>query len=357
MHRGRRIIRAAGPGAPAMDARQMRQLAAAAAMDSGSGSGLAFLSAQLELIRPGLIEPLSSTTHARDITVTFGGGFVEYMSAWASDYGTTGSNQYGLQGTSNTDIPMIQADITKGTWKALIWAASSLITDIDMKKLAAATAAGAPAPFSLEKLIRTGANLVWNKALEKVTYTGWLGLPGLVNNPDVVATLAAATGTASSRLWSAKTPQQIQIDLNTLLLGPVKAANYSLEAMPNKILMDWDLYQDLTAPYVLGGIGGNNSIMEYVMNNNIARKNGIDLEILPLANPWLDGMGTGGTSRIMAYRDNEDIVKLHVPAPMAPAMTVPSVKDGGSYETIWNGCIGQVQWFRSQAAAYLDGAA
>jgi hypothetical protein len=339
-----------------MDAREMRALAAAAAMDSIGGNGMAFVSAQLELVRPKLIEPLSSVTHDRDITVTFGGGFIEYMSAWAADYGSTGSNQYGLQGTSNTGIPQIQVSVEKGTWKAFIWSASSIITDLDMKKLAAAAASGQPAPFSMEKLIRTGCNLVWNKALDKVTYTGWLGTPGLVNNPDVTAILSPANGTGASRLWSAKTPQQIQADINTLLLGGVKASGYSLEGLPDTILMDWDTYNLLTQPYVLGGIGGFNSIMEYVMNNNIARKNGVDLKILPLSNPWLLTAGTGGTVRMVAYRNDEDNVLLHVPAPMAPAMTVPSVKDGGAYETLWNGNIGQVQWLRSQTATYLDGA-
>ena len=32
-----------------------------------------------------------------------------------------------------------------------------------------------------------------------------------------------------------------------------------------------------------------------------------------------------------------------------------SLKDGGSYETIWNGNIGQVQFFREQAFTYTDG--
>ena len=353
MHKGRRISRG-NPGSVAMDQAQYRSLAAAAAMDSAGGSGLAFLSASLEMIRPNLIEPLSAVTHQRDITVTFGGGFVEYLSAYSASYGTVGSNQYGLQGTSNTDIPMVQVDISKGTWKAFIWAASSLITDLDLKRLAAATASGQGAPFSLEAQIRKGVQLVWNKALDKVTYTGWLGYPGLINSPDVPASLAP-TGASGSRLWINKTPAEIQRDINSALLSPVEQGGFSLEAMPDTILVDWDHYNLLTQPYVLGGVGGAASLMEYVMKNNIAQKNGVDLKILPLANPWISAAGTGGTSRMFAYRNDPDTVELHVPANIAPAMTVPSVKDGGSYETIWNGNIGQVQWFRPQAADYTDG--
>src|SRR5215471_21735862 len=91
------------------------------AFDAAISSSLAFLNAQLELASPTLIKPLSSMTHPRDITVKFGGGMPEYLTAYASNYATTGGNQYGLQGTNNTDVPMIQVDIYKGLWKTWVW--------------------------------------------------------------------------------------------------------------------------------------------------------------------------------------------------------------------------------------------
>jgi hypothetical protein len=236
MLKGRDLRRAAVTTPGVMTEERFQRLAELAATAMDGSSGMAFVGAALELIRPGLIEPLSVVTHPRDITVTFGGGFVEYLSAYAADYGSVGFNQYGLQGTNNTDIPQVQVTVDKGTWKAVIWAASSSISDIDMKKLAAATASGQGAPFSLQKLIDTGVRLVWNKALDKVTYTGWLGLPGLLNNPDVVATLAPATGAGGLRTWASKTPQQIQTDINFGLLAGVKASGYSLEGLPDRSL-------------------------------------------------------------------------------------------------------------------------
>jgi hypothetical protein len=325
--------------------------------DAAGGSPMAFLQSELELVSPKLVKPLASVTHQRDITINFGGGFIDYLSSFASDYGTTGSNQYGLQGTNNTDIPQIQTNITKGTWQTVIWQASSVISDLDLKKLQAARGLGIAAPFSLDQLLKDGVQLVWNKAMDKVTYTGWLGLPGIVNNPNVVSSLSPATGTGGLRTWASKTPQQIQADFNAVLFDSLAACLFSIEGMVDTFLMDWNVYNLLTQPYTLGGIGGFSSILEYVKANNIARENGIDLKFFPLANPWISTAGAGGTSRLVGYRNDEDCVKLHVPAPLAPAMTVPSVKDGGSYETLWNGCIGQVQWLRTQTAAYVDGIA
>src|SRR6266496_452639 len=160
------------------------------AFDAAAASGLAFLNAQLELIIPELIKPMESVTHARDITVEFGGGFAEFVSAWASNYATVGGNQYGLQGTSNTDIAMVQADVQKGNWRTFNWAAGIFISLIDLKRLETAAKSGAPAPFSLQELLEDGVKSVWNKALDRVTYLGWNGLPGLINQtyvPEIAA--------------------------------------------------------------------------------------------------------------------------------------------------------------------------
>jgi hypothetical protein len=322
------------------------------AFDAASSSGLAFLNAQLELPDMELVKPLTSMTHPRDITVKFGGGFVEFLSAYASDYRSTGGNQYGLQGTSNTDIATVQTTINKGLWKAWNWAASIVVTYIDLKKLQAAARTGQSAPFSLQTLLEDGVQLVWNKALERVTYLGWLGQPGLINNPNVNSSLAPATGTGSLRTWASKSPVQIQTDINFMLTQTVQQSAYSLDGMADTILIPWTEYELLMQPMTTGGFS---SVLEFVLNNNIARQNGIDLKIYPLANDWIAGQGSGGSDRALAYRNNEKTVLLRAPQPCTKAMTVPSAKDGGAWETIYNGCIGQVQWLRTQPAYALDG--
>ena len=105
------------------------------AIDAASGAGLAFLASQLELPDVKLVEPLSSVTHARDIPIKTGGGYVEELSAWASNYGSTGNNQYGLQSNKNMDIGIVQAEVLKGLWPAFIWAQTQRLSYIDLQKL------------------------------------------------------------------------------------------------------------------------------------------------------------------------------------------------------------------------------
>jgi len=107
----------------------------AQAFDAAGASGYAFLQGQLELIDTDLVRPLQAVTHARDIQVEVGGGFPEFVSAFASQYATTGTQFYGLQGTNNTEIPEAQADIQKGFWRTYIWAMGMTITWVDLKRM------------------------------------------------------------------------------------------------------------------------------------------------------------------------------------------------------------------------------
>jgi hypothetical protein len=327
------------------------------AFDAATSSSLAFLNAELELASTQLVKPLSSMTHPRDITVQFGGGMPEYLTAYASDYGTTGGNQYGLQGTNATDVPMVQVNVYKGIWNTWVWQVGFVITAIDLKKLETANRSGQPAPFSLQSMLEDGVTLVWNKAMEVVVYVGWLGQPGLVNNPAVASSLAPNTGTGSSRLWSTKTPALIQADINLGLAQAVTQSVYANDAYPDTLLVDYNAYNTLFQPMVLGAVGGFESVGRYLEANNIAKASGVDFKIKPIANPWVSTAGAGGTSRAVFYRNDPNNVSIRAPQPPQKVFTVPSVKDGGSYETLFNGCIGQVQFKRNQSFYYLDGIA
>lgn len=322
------------------------------AFDAASSSGMAFLNAQLEFSSNELVKPLTSSTHARDIEIETGGGFVEFLSEYASDYASTGRNQFGLQGTSNTDIPMIQTNVTKGLWKAYNWASSIVVTYIDLKRLEAAKRLGQPTPFSLQDLLEQGVQLVWNKALEQVVYKGWLGAPGLVNNTAVTSALVPATGAGGLTTWASKTPLQILTDVNFGMTQTITNSVYSLDGMADTILIPWSVYPTLMQPMTTGGFS---SVLEYILNNNIGRQNGIDLKIFPVANDWIAGVGAGATNRAVFYRNNKKTVKLRLPQPINKAMTLPTTRDGGAYETIYNGCIGQVQFLRTQPFYYEDG--
>jgi hypothetical protein len=323
------------------------------AFDAASRSGLAFLASQLELPNVDLVQPLASVTHPRDMIIKQGGGYVDYTSAWAVDYATTGGNQYGLQGTATTDIPTIQANIIKGTWPVIPWQMTQLIKFIDLQKLIDAKRLGIPAPVSIQQILDDGVKLVWGKALDRLTYLGWANQLGLINNTSITAA-PAPNGAAGSPLWSKKTNTEILTDINSILKSTQQNSGYDVEGLADTILLDAEHYSLLNAPMTIGGF---NSILEYVLANNWARRQGVDLQIFFLPDDWISTQGTNpaSSSRMVAYKKVEKSLYLTVAQPIQKVMTVPTVEQGGAYETLFSGALGVVQFLRPTTVEYMDG--
>lgn len=337
----------------------------AQAFDASGASGLAFLQSQLELIDTDLVRPLQAVTHKRDIAVEVGGGFPEFISAFASQYATTGTQFYGLQGTNNTEIPEAQADIQKGIWRTYVWAMGMTITWVDLRRMETALRTGQAPPYSLQELYEESVETNWVKALDFVVYAGFLGDAGIINNPNIFE-YTVAVGGSGSTLWSKKTPQEILADINTALNLTVQNSGYSAEeGMADRLLIPYTQFAYLTQPMAIGGAPVAVSTIEYIEKNCVAAHHGVDFKINFLPNPWISGQGVGNTAavgkqgngldRAFFYKNSKKSLYLKVPQPMIQAMSVQTTRAGGAYETMYSGCISQVIYKRSQTAVYADG--
>lgn len=320
---------------------------------AAGSSGMTFLQSQLELIEPNLVKPLQATTHARDITVKNGGGFPEQVSMWASNYASTGGAFYGLQGTNNTDIPEAQVDVEKGLVPTFNWASAFTITWMDLRRMEFAQRNSLAMPFSIQELYDEAVETIWAKALDYVTYTGFLGNAGLVNNANVPAFVVVNGGSGTA--WSTKTPTQILFDINFAINQTVQNSGYAMqEGCADTLLVPYTQYAALTLPMTLSGVGWQSTI-EYIKKNCVAAAYGIDFKIFPLPNPWISGQGLGGLDRGICYKNTEKSVVLHVPTPKTQAMTIPTTKDGGAYQTLFAGNISAVMFKRTTTQVYMDG--
>lgn len=339
----------------------------AQAFDATGASGFAFLQSQLELIDTDLVRPLQAVTHKRDIAVEVGGGFPEFISAFASNYATTGTAYFGLQGTNNTEIPEAQADIQKGIWRTYVWAMGMTITYIDLRRMEVALRTGQAPPFSLQDLYEDAIETNWVKALDFVVYAGFLGDPGLINNPNVPE-YTVATGASGSTLWTSKTPQEILSDVNTALNTTVENSGYSAEeGMADRLLIPYEQFAFLTQPMAIGGSNVAVSTIEYIEKQCVASHHGVDFKINFLPDPWISGVGAGNTNpagsptggnglnRGCFYKNSKKSLYLKVPQPFTKAMIVPTTRAGGAYETMYAGCVSQVIFKRTQTQVYADG--
>ncbi len=314
------------------------------ANDAAVGTGMTFLVGELEKQDPRLLEPLASVTWPRDIVARTGGGFVDYTSNVFVDYATTGgANGSGIIGGETNDIATMQANITKDVWKVFEFANVLKIPFIDQQKLQ-------NVGRSLNDIMDSGIRLNYNKSIDNIVYTGvpTLGVTGLTNDPDVTAT-TAAVGASTYTTWATKTPQEILNDINAIITSTWEASQYDLTGMANHILVPPVQFAALMQPVTTAG---SQSILEYLLNNNIGRSQGVDVQIVP--SRWCTGAGAGGTDRMAAYVNLENRVNFDLPVPLNRALTQISVEQF-AYLTGYVAQIGQVKYLYYQTVAYVDG--
>lgn len=314
------------------------------AMDAAVANGMAYITGELEKQDPKVREPLTSVTWQRDIVAKTGGGWVEYTSTFDVDYGTTGPNDQSIVGTGSNTIPIMQVGTNKNLYKVFTWMHAMQIQFVDQAKLK-------QIGRSLEDLLNKGIRLNYNKTLDLNVYKGFekLGTTGLLNDPKVVVT-TADKGASSKTTWKDKTPDEILEDINQAITSAWVASEYDLDGMPNHILIPPKQYTLLVTRKV--SEAGNCSVLEYLMNNNIAKNQGRSITIEPCR--WCIGAGSGKTDRMLVYVNDEDKVNFDITVPITRAMTQPVVEKA-AYLTLYAAQIGQVKFNYYQPVRYIDG--
>lgn len=313
----------------------------AMAMDAaGIASGQAFLVSELEKRDPIIRKPLTSVTYPRDIVVKSGGGWAEFVSAQSVGYGITGgSGSSPIQAGGSNGLPIVQANMEKGLYKAHTFAAALRVMWVDMQK---ANFAGR----SLDQMLQDGMRLAYDKHMDQNVYTGMTeyGSYGLVNNPEVTET--AVTGGT----WSGKTKEQILSDINSAVTEVWEAAEYDEDAMPNHILLPYAQYTYILNTPVTELAA--ETILDYVLKNNIAAKNGKSLYIG--ACRYCKGRGADGADRMVVYVNHERFLQVEELVPLTRAMTQPNAAHF-CYDTAYAANISEVELFYPQTMMYFDG--
>ena len=126
----------------------------------GIASGGAFLVSELEKRDTMIRKPLTSFTYPRDIVIQTGGGWVDYVSAMSVGYGTTGGSGSSLvQAGGSNGLPIVQANVEKGVYKAHTVAMALRVMFQDMQR---ANFIGR----SIDQLLQDGLRLTYDKHMD-----------------------------------------------------------------------------------------------------------------------------------------------------------------------------------------------
>lgn len=311
---------------------------------AGIASGGAFLVSELEKRDPMIRKPLTSVTYPRDIVIQTGGGWVDYVSAMSVAYGITGgSGSSPVQAGGANGIPTVQANVEKGVYKAHTFAVALRVMFQDMQR---ANFIGR----SLDQLLQDGVRTAFDKHQDQNIYVGLeeYGYTGIINNPNATES-TVADGASGNGNWKGKTPAEILADVNTALITTWEQAGYDNAAIPNHILLPYEEYN-----YILNAPMSDlatKSIYDYIMENNIAAKNGGDLFIG--ATQWCKGAGTGGTDRMVVYVNDERYLKADELVPLSRIMSAPNVANV-CYDTAFMANLSEPQVMYPQTITYWD---
>lgn len=163
------------------------------------------------------------------------------------------------------------------------------------------------------------ARLAYTKFMYDLTIKGSAekGMGGLINYSGVTVANAPADGTGSSTLWvdasgvGQKTPAQILRDINLALMG-VNRATSEIEMADTLLLPNEALAYIAQTPYSATTM---ETILSFVARTNIyTLTTGRELTIRGLA-ALSTGAANGTTGRLVAYKNDQEYVKLHLPMP------------------------------------------
>jgi len=173
------------------------------------------------------------------------------------------------------------------------------------------------------------------------------GTTGMFNNPYVTRTNAIADGTGSSALWVNKSADQIVRDVQGALTQ-VYTGSLTVE-MADTVLLPIDRIQTLANIRIPNTYG---NALDYLAKYNLyTNQTGAPLTLLGVLN--LDTAGLGGTARMVAYRRDPNILKMHVPM---PHRFLPVWQTGPlTYDVPGIFRLGSVEVRRPGAMAYIDG--
>jgi len=150
------------------------------------------------------------------------------------------------------------------------------------------------------------ARRAYEEMVERVALFGDTskGLKGLVNNSTVTAT-AATTGT-----WTSATAAQILADINGALIGQFTDTLFT--SIADTLLLPYERYLLLATTMVSST--SDLSILNWLLANNAyTAQTGRPLTVRGIRG--LSTMGTGSTARMVAYRRDPMVLKLHIPMP------------------------------------------
>jgi hypothetical protein len=136
------------------------------------------------------------------------------------------------------------------------------------------------------------------------------GFSGLFNAAGVTPSAAPAGNWGTLQAAGTATPDQIVADMNAAILNVFNGTNTT--AIADRLLLPWSKFMLISTKKMSDN--SDMTILQYFLANNVyTATTGQQLTVRGLRG--LDNAGVGGVARMIAYRYDANVLKLHMPMP------------------------------------------
>ncbi len=275
--------------------------------DHRANDSYLFLMKELEKVDSKILEPLSGTDWPRDMPVITGGGITESIATVDVTYASTGTDDDNIFYDAANDIPVIQADMSRQVARTFSFAEYLAFNRMEKEKMA-------QVGRDPETFLNKGIRLHFDKVVDRNVYVGFrkVASTGLCNSPNITRSAAAYNAGNTSTRWRDKTADEILMDINSVIAAVWEENDCASDALPNHILVPVEQFGQLVTRKVSDD--SERSILTYVLENNLATRQGKSLIISPCK--WCGGIGSDSSDRMVVYMNQVDRICFNLTQPL-----------------------------------------
>jgi len=303
-------------------------------------ANFAFVTSTLSKMHTKVAEPKYNVTYIKDIPINVGGGMVDFVDYYSVDWLGNPLENQAITGNNVNIVPRVNAKLEHKAVDVFNFELAYDIKFIEIDKLDKLQFSK-----SIEAIYKDAIIAAWDLFNEEIGYMGRNGSGGLFNHPDVIVTaLSLGTADTSKDGFESMTDTEIVGVFNGILSYYLTNSNNNIKLLPDTFLVPMDAASIMSSRFspLL-----NATLREFIMKHNVgideatAADEG-DFIIKIKGRSRLNNMGTSSKGRIVAYRYNEDFVRMDQPYPMQLYYTAPNT-DKACYTTYFVGQVSMIQ--------------
>lgn len=303
-------------------------------------ANFAFVQTALAKLHEKVYEPKWNTTYAQDIPIKVGGGLVDFVEYFTVEWAGQGDGTT-LVGNNANQIQRVNARATAKKADVFTYEIAYGLKFVEIEKLNKVNFTK-----SLEAIYKDAIVAGFDIFVNKIAYEGANGNDGLFTSDDrvPVSVIPAGTLAPSSQGFAQMTDSEIVALINGIISDSLIQSNMNLSLIPDTFLLPVEDATELTSRFSTLYTA---TLREFIMNHNMGidemKAAGVDTYKLKLkGRPQLSGVGTNSHGRIVAYRYNEDFVRLDIPYAISLYITLPDITSA-EYVSLFVGQVSQIQ--------------